>query len=124
MFLIVVTLTSAALFSKACGSSRSAPKRQSGTRACRRGAFGEAATRREAGPPRRAQSLSTICVDKVVHSLQKKILSGLRKRLFCRCPQFEPTFLSILNNALRNLQTGTVCLINGQARRKALLWIV
>jgi hypothetical protein len=72
----------------------------------------------------RAKSLSTICVDKVVHSLQKKILSGLRKRLFCRCPQFEPTFLSILNNELRNLQTGTVCLINGQASRKALLWIV
>jgi hypothetical protein len=41
------------------------------------------------------KSLSTICVDKVVHRLQKKNLSGLGKRLFCRCSQFEPIFLWI-----------------------------
>ena len=62
-----------------------------------------------------AQTLSTICVDKVVHSLQKKNLSGLRKRLFCRCPQFDPTFLCLLNKALRNLQTGAVCPIDEQS---------
>jgi sulfate adenylyltransferase subunit 1 (EFTu-like GTPase family) len=42
-----------------------------------------------------AQTLSTICVDKVVHSLRKMNLSGPRKRLFCRCPKFELTFLYI-----------------------------
>jgi hypothetical protein len=42
-----------------------------------------------------AQTLSTIYVDKVVHSLRKMNLSGPRKRLFCHCPKFEPTFLCI-----------------------------
>jgi hypothetical protein len=42
-----------------------------------------------------AQTLSTIYVDKVVHSLRKMNLSGPRKRLFCRCPKFKPTFLYI-----------------------------
>jgi len=43
----------------------------------------------------RAKSLSTICVDKVVHSLRKSDLSGLRERLFCRCSLIELDFFRL-----------------------------
>jgi hypothetical protein len=56
----------------------------------------------------RRNFLSTICVDKVVHNSPIANLSGLRKRLFCSCPQFELHFFIIKINILYVLQRRTV----------------
>jgi hypothetical protein len=71
-----------------------------------------------------AKSLSTICVDKVVHSLKKISLSRLRTRLFSGRPQNGRALFTFRNNMLQTLPREANCLINRQAARKALLWIV
>ena len=76
------------------------------------------------GAPRRTQNLSTNCVDKVVHSSQIGNLSRMRKRLFCPCPLFIPTFFCLQNKCLRTLPRRPNCLVNEQCPRKPLLWIV
>jgi hypothetical protein len=100
-FFVGATLASARLFSKTYHRAwhrALAPAQGTGVaaqhaRGCTQSVLCDPVFRRALAGMNHAQSLSTICVDNIVHSLQKKNLSGLRKRLFCRCPQFEPIFL-------------------------------
>src|SRR3972149_8850839 len=107
-FFTAVTLASAGLLSKAYAPACTRPMTLAGLRRRRiaqhlRRHAGRTlrlclATR--AGRAESAEILSTICVDKVVHSLEKSNLSGTRKRIFCHCPQFELAFLHIQNSML------------------------